>query len=199
MPDQHVEQQLNDLQDWQLVALSAAMTERMFPNFALFSRLVEFGDAAQLRQILTGIWDHLGNSGSKINFEVQLDNVEANMPDLEEYSMYGAYPALDAVVALYSTLNSVIATDATEVANVINLSRECVASYIEVSEANDQMSDEEVVRMINTHEMMEQEDAFVEEVLERLSQGKQSAALISDLRVLAENEGFSNIGISDED
>ncbi|WP_027858372.1 YjaG family protein [Marinobacterium jannaschii] len=199
MPDQHVEKQLNDLQDWQLVALSAAMTERMFPNFALFSRLVEFGDAGQLRQILNAIWDHLGNSKVKMNFEVQLDNVEANMPDLEEYSMYGAYPALDAVVALYSTLNSVIATDATEVANVINLSRECVASYIEVSEANDQMSDEEVVRMINTHDMMEQEEAFVEEVLARITQAEPSASLVNELRLLAENEGVSNIGISDED
>ncbi len=199
MSDQRIEKQLYDLQDWQLVAFCAAVTERMFPNFALFSRLVEFGDAQQLRQILNGVWDYLANSGARMNFEVQLDKVEANMPDLKEFDMYGAYPALDAVVAIYSTLNSVLSADAAEAANVANLSRECVAAYIEVSDGDDQMSDEELVKLINTHEMMEQEEAFQAEVLAQLQQGRQSASLIRELRRLAENEGVSNIGISDDE
>jgi len=198
MPDPSLKSQLAELQDWQLAAFSAALTERMFPNFALFSRLVEFGNAQQLRQILNGVWDKLGNTGAKMNFEVQLDKVEANMPDLEEFSMYGAYPANDAVIALYSTLNVVLVADRDEAANIANLSRECVATFIEVSEADDQLSDEEVVRLINTHEMMEQEEAFQEEVLNRITSAKKAnAQLIKDLRQLAHNEGVSNIGVSD--
>lgn len=198
MPDPSQKSQLADLQDWQLAAFSAALTERMFPNFALFSRLVEFGNAQQLRQILNGVWDKLGNTGAKMNFEVQLDKVEANMPDLEEFTMYGAYPANDAVIALYSTLNVVLVADRDEAANIANLSRECVATFIEVSEADDQLSDEEVVRLINTHEMMEQEEAFQEEVLSRITSAKKAnAQLIKDLRQLAHNEGVSNIGVSD--
>lgn len=198
MPDPSLKSQLADLQDWQLAAFSAALTERMFPNFALFSRLVEFGNAQQLRQILNGVWDKLGNTGAKMNFEVQLDKVEANMPDLEEFSMYGAYPANDAVIALYSTLNVVLVADRDEAANIANLSRECVATFIEVSEADDQLSDEEVVRLINTHEMMVQEEAFQEEVLSRITSAKKAnAQLIKDLRQLAHNEGVSNIGVSD--
>lgn len=198
MPDPSLKSQLAELQDWQLAAFSAALTERMFPNFALFSRLVEFGNAQQLRQILNGVWDKLGNTGAKMNFEVQLDKVEANMPDLEEFSMYGAYPANDAVIALYSTLNVVLVADRDEAANIANLSRECVATFIEVSEADDQLSDEEVVRLINTHEMMEQEEAFQEEVLSRITSAKKAnAQLIKDLRQLAHNEGVSNIGVSD--
>jgi len=200
MSDQSMKTQLAELQDWQLVAFSAALSERMFPNFALFSRLVEFGNAQQLRQILNGVWDKLGNTGAKMNFEVQLDKVEANIPDLEEFTMYGALPANDAVVALFSTLNIILAADPEEAANVANLSRECVASFIEISEADDQLSDEEVVRLINTHEMMEQEEAFQEEVLERVSASKKpNKDLISALRELAHNEGFSNIGITDSE
>lgn len=200
MSDQSMKKQLAELQDWQLVAFSAALSERMFPNFTLFSRLVEFGNAQQLRQILNGVWDKLGNTGAKMNFEVQLDKVEANIPDLEEFTMYGALPANDAVVALFSTLNIILAADPEEAANVANLSRECVASFIEISEADDQLSDEEVVRLINTHEMMEQEEAFQEEVLERVTASKKpNKDLIAALRELAHNEGFSNIGISDSE
>ena len=200
MSDQSMKTQLAELQDWQLVAFSAALSERMFPNFALFSRLVEFGNAQQLRQILNGVWDKLGNTGAKMNFEVQLDKVEANIPDLEEFTMYGALPANDAVVALFSTLNIILAADPEEAANVANLSRECVASFIEISEADDQLSDEEVVRLINTHEMMEQEEAFQEEVLERVTSSKKpNKDLIAALRELAHNEGFSNIGITDSE
>lgn len=200
MSDQSMKKQLAELQDWQLVAFSAALSERMFPNFALFSRLVEFGNAQQLRQILNGVWDKLGNTGAKMNFEVQLDKVEANIPDLEEFTMYGALPANDAVVALFSTLNIILAADPEEAANVANLSRECVASFIEISEADDQLSDEEVVRLINTHEMMEQEEAFQEEALERVTSSKKpNKDLIVALRELAHNEGFSNIGITDSE
>ncbi|MDI3326165.1 YjaG family protein [Pontibacterium granulatum] len=200
MSDQSMKKQLAELQDWQLVAFSAALSERMFPNFALFSRLVEFGNAQQLRQILNGVWDKLGNTGAKMNFEVQLDKVEANIPDLEEFTMYGALPANDAVVALFSTLNIILAADPEEAANVALLSRECVASFIEISEADDQLSDEEVVRLINTHEMMEQEEAFQEEVLERVTASKKpNKDLIAALRELAHNEGFSNIGITDSE
>ena len=200
MSDQSTNPQLFELQDWQLVAFSAALSERMFPNFALFSRLVEFGNAQQLRQIQNGVWDKLANTGAKMNFEVQLDKVEANIPDLEEFSMYGAFPANDAVVALYSTLNVVLVADAEEAANIANLSRECVATFIEVSEADDQLSDEDVVRLINTHEMMEQEEAFQEEVLARITAAKKAnKELITELRALAHNEGVSNIGITDSE
>ncbi|NVK41254.1 MAG: YjaG family protein [Oceanospirillaceae bacterium] len=201
MTDQlDIEVRLQQLDPPRLAAFCAALTERLFPNFALFSRLVEFGDAAQLRQILNGVWDHLGNTGAKMNFEVQLDKVEANLPDLDDFDMYGASPALDAVLALFSTVTCVLEGDAEEAIAVANLSRECVANFIEVTEGNDQMSDEELVRFINTHEMMQQEEAFQDDVLALLEAGaKLNASRLKELRTLGQNEGFSNIGISDDD
>ncbi|WP_027854301.1 YjaG family protein [Marinobacterium litorale] len=197
---QQLDKQLRDLTGWQLVAFSAALSERMFPNYQLFSRLVGFGDHKQLRSVLDGVWNQLAGKGARINPEVQLDNVEANIPDLDEYDMYGAMPAYDAAVALYSTLTCVSEGEVAEALEVANLSRECVANFIEVTEANDQMSDEELVRFINTHDLMLDEDAFREEVIARLLAQKQpSAAFIEALRTLSENEGVSNIGISGEE
>lgn len=198
MSDQRFDKEFYDLNDWQLAAFCAAISERMFPNFALFANLMEFGDADKMRQILNGVWDHLGNTGAKMNFEVQLDKVEANMPDLEEFDMYGASPALDAVVALFSTLNTVIAADASEVITVGNMSRECVATFIELS-ADDQMSDDELVRYINTHELMQQEDDFQADILEIIQDDLSRSEALKELRELAHNDGYSNLGISDSE
>jgi len=195
-----IDRQLAPLKDWQLSAFCAALSERMYPNFALFSDLVEFGDNQKLRTVLNGVWDHLANTGAKMNFEVQLGHVEANMPDLEEFTMYGAVPARDAVLALVQTLECVLEADLELASEIANLSRECVATFIEFSEGDDQLSDEELIRLINTHELMEIEDAFQQEVLDQVTAHKQpNKALMQSLRELASNEGVSNIGVRAED
>ena len=195
-----VEPQLRSLDHSKLAAYCAALTERQFPNFILFSKLVEFGNTTQLETILDGVWQSVVPGGAKMNFEVQLDKVEANMPDLDEYEMYGASPALDAVVSLYSTLVCILEADVDEAIAVGNVSRECVAMFIELSEGDDQMSDEQIIRLISNHDLMVQEDEFHEEVIERLMSTKtMTKAFVSDLRELARNQGFSNIGISDDD
>ncbi|WP_415892901.1 YjaG family protein [Neptuniibacter sp. PT8_73] len=198
MSDQRFDKEFYDLKDWQLAAYCAAVSERMFPNFALFARLMEFGDVSKMRQILDAVWDHLNNTGAKMNFEVQLDKVEENMPDLEEFDMYGASPALDAVVALFSTLNTVIAADASEVLTVANMSRESVATFIELN-ADDQISDDELVRFINTHDLMVQEDDFQADILEIIQDDLPRRDALQELRELAHNDGYSNLGISDSE
>lgn len=193
-----LEKELKVLEGWQLSAFSVAVTERMFPNFALFSSLLEFGDRDQVRGILDGIWSKLSNTGAKMNFEVQQVNIEENMPDLEEFDMYGASPALDSMVAMYSTINCLLEPNRSEATNVGNLSLECVATFIEVT-ADADMSDEELLRYISNHDLMLQEESFQEEVIARLSSMKNAtAATISDLKRLAANDGVSNIGVSDE-
>src|SRR5690554_3698156 len=126
----NLERELETFEPWQLTAFSAALTERMFPNFALFARLVDFGDPARMRLLLDGVWDSLAGTGARVNFEVQLDQVEANMPDLDEYDMYGALPALDAIVALNACINCLLEKDRSEAANVGQLSRESVTAHI---------------------------------------------------------------------
>lgn len=193
-----LEKELKTLDGWQLSVFSVAVTERMFPNFALFSTLLDFGDRHQVRSILDGVWNKLANTGAAMNFEVQQGNIEANMPDLEVFDMYGASPALDAMVALYSTINCLLEPNRTEAANVGNLSLECVATFIEVT-ADADMSDEELLRYISRHDMMLQEERFQDEVIHRLAAAKHvNVGLISDLKKLAVNDGVSNIGVSEE-
>ena len=195
-----VEPQLRLLDHMKLVAYCVALTERQLPNFSLFSKLVEFGGQKQVETVIDGVWQFLIPGGAKMNFEVQLDKVEANMPDLDQYEMYGASPALDAVVSLYSTLTCILEADVDEAIAVGNVSRESVAMFIEVAEGDDQMSDEDIIRLINSHDLMVQEDEFQEALVERLASVKQlDKAFINELRVIAKNQGVSNIGITDED
>jgi uncharacterized protein YjaG (DUF416 family) len=195
-----VEAQLRSLDHKKLAAYCVAVTERQFHKFVLFNKLVEFGDLKQLETVLDGVWQSLVPGGAKMNFEVHLDKVDANMPDLDEHERYGASPALDAVVSLYSTLTCILEADVDEAIAVGSVSRECVAMFIEISEGDDQMSDVEILRLINNHDLMVQEDEFQEEVVERLMNIKQlDKTFISELRALAHNQGVSNIGISDED
>ena len=195
-----IDRQLAEFKPWQLSAFCAALSERMYPNFALFAELVEFGDSQKLRTVLNGVWDSLANTGAKMNFEVQLGHVENSMPDLEEFTMYGAVPARDAVLSLIQTLECVLDGDSELASDVANLSRECVATFVEFSEGDDQLSDEELIRLINTHELMEIEDAFQQEVLDQLKAHKQpNKALMQSLRELASNDGVSNIGVRAQD
>ncbi|HSG03734.1 MAG TPA: YjaG family protein [Marinobacterium sp.] len=193
------EQQIRALEPWQQMLFATALTERMFLNFALFSRLMNFGDLDRMGNLLNSIWEEQTQRGTKVNYEVQLNHVEDNIVDLDEYDMFGAIPARDAMMALFSTIVLKLEQESDEAVAVSNLSYDTIGAYIEFAEADDQMSDEELVRLINMHDLMQDEDAFQEELLERLKGAKFKPALVEGIRELAENQGVSNIGISDEE
>lgn len=197
--DNRLEASICALESWQQVLFATALTERMFLNFALFSKLMDFGDLDRMRNLLNSIWEQQTGRGTKVNYDAQLLRVEDNLVDLDEFDMFGAIPAHNAMLALASLIVCKLEDESSEAVAVSNLSYETVAAYIEFAEADDQMSDEVLVRIINMHDLMLDEDAFQEEVLERLSGAKQSVELVMDLRDLATNQGVSNIGITDED
>ncbi len=193
------EQQIRALEPWQQMLFATALSERMFLNFALFSRLMNFGDLDKMRNLLNSIWEEQTQRGTKVNYEVQLNHVEDNIVDLDEYDMFGAIPARDAMMALFSTCILKLEQESDEAVAVSNISYDTIGAYVEFAEADDQMSDEELVRLINMHDLMLDEDAFQEELLERLSGASFKPAVVETVRELAQNQGVSNIGISDED
>ena len=73
------------LSHWQSVALSAALLERMLPNYQLFSETVEFGDYKILRNQLDLIWQWLSPNKPKINIEAQLEKLEEQTPDVDHF------------------------------------------------------------------------------------------------------------------
>ncbi|EPJ45087.1 MAG: hypothetical protein OFPI_37930 [Osedax symbiont Rs2] len=192
-----LEPQLRELDKPKLIAYCIAVTQRQFPNFALFSNIVEFGDAKKMANIIDGVWQSLIPGGAQMNFALQLAKVEDNMPDLDAFDMYGAAPALDAITCLHATISCILEAEYEEAVTIALVSRETVASFIEVSEGDDQMSDAEIMRLISNHQLTEQEEEFQSEVLQRLqSTTALDKTFITSLKELASNQGVSNIGIS---
>ena len=111
MLEANYQQQLMKLLPWQKVSFIAALAERSFPNYKLFSEACETGDAKQFRLSLDLFWESLTVKNSKINFTIQFDRFEPIIPNVDKFDVYGVYPALDACVTLNSAFNSLVAPD----------------------------------------------------------------------------------------
>lgn len=192
MLEANYEQQLTKLLPWQKVSFIAALAERSFPNYKLFSEACETGDAKQFRLSLDLFWESLMVKNSKINFAIQFDRFEPIIPDLDKFDVYGVYPALDACVTLNSAFNSLVGPDpdVNEAVNASRVSIGTVASYLEAL-AGEELDD----TVIFADELMQQELEFQQAVLDLLTVQK-SPDSMKAIRQFAKNGGISNIGIT---
>jgi len=185
---------LQDMQDWQQIAFSAALCERIFPHYALFDSLSETNQAMIARTALDQVWKQLSLRGN-MNADTQLTKIEAIVHGEEDES-FGAGLAFDALVALMATLHCVDNACYEDAASVAHLSRESVAKFVELH-AEDDLSDEQLIRHISTHELMVKELAFQSDVMQLLvSQNVAKSSQIDQLKLMAMADGVSNIGIS---
>ena len=185
---------LRDMQDWQQTAFSAALCERIFPHYALYDSLSETNHVTIARTALDQVWKQLSLRGN-MNADTQLTKIEAIVHGEEDES-FGAGLAFDALVALMATLHCVDNASFEDAASVAHLSRESVAKFVELH-AEDEQSDEQLIRHISTHELMVKELAFQADVMQFLvSKNVAKASEIDQLKSMAMADGVSNIGIS---
>ena len=192
MLEANYQQQLMKLLPWQKVSFIAALAERSFPNYKLFSEACETGDAKQFRLSLDLFWESLTVKNSKINFTIQFDRFEPIIPNVDKFDVYGVYPALDACVTLNSAFNSLVAPDpdVNEAMNASRVSIGTVASYLEAL-AGEELDED----IIFADELMKGEIEFQQAVLELLTVQK-SPESMKALRQFAKNDDVSNIGIT---
>ncbi|MDC9720485.1 MAG: DUF416 family protein [Gammaproteobacteria bacterium] len=185
---------LKGMQGWQQAAFSAALCERIFPHYALYDSLVETNQVSIARTALDQVWKQLSLRGN-MNAETQLTKIESIVHGEEDES-FGAGLAFDALVALMATLHCIDNPSFEDAASVAHLSRESVAKFVELH-AEDELSDEELIRHISTHELMVEELTFQTDVMQLLiTQNVAKAAQIDQLKAMAMANGVSNIGIS---
>ena len=185
---------LRDMQDWQQIAFSAALCERIFPHYALYDSFSEANQVSIARTALDQVWKQLSLRGN-MNADTQLTKIEAIVHSEEDES-FGAGLAFDALVALMATLHCVDNASFEDAASVAHLSRESVAKFVELH-ADNELSDEQLIRHISTHELMVKELAFHADVITLLlSQPIAKASQIDQLKLVAIADGVSNIGIS---
>lgn len=187
-------QRVRELNYMQKAVLAAALLERMLPNYALFSDATEFGDAKIFRNALNSIWEKLVFPKSKINLELLVDKIEPNVPEIEDFDMFGVYPAIDTGTALLSMLNGMMIEDELEFVNISKISQASVAKLIEYQLGSENLSaNNEAIR---EHPLMKYEIEILSELIDYVeNMGRISSDSIKGLKAKSIEDGQTNIGI----
>lgn len=191
------------LSHWQQVAFSAAVLERMLPNYQMFSEVATFGDYAVVRNQLDLIWQWLDNkNGTTINTNAQLNKLEEQTPDPQEFDFFGVFPALDVCMAMMSVWQLIQSNGKDkshdDVNSVSRLSLNSVSYYVELLLAEDDEIQAEIAEQsvaINAHPLMVWEKATQNELFDFLiiaAENKRSCQLAKEMVL---SEGLSNLGI----
>jgi uncharacterized protein YjaG (DUF416 family) len=199
------------LSHWHQIAFSAALLERMLPNYQMFSEAEDFGNAKVLRNQLDIIWQWLDNSNTvKINSEAQLLKLEAETPDPEAFDSFGVFPALDACMA-FSALWQLMQVkpvkkqkaeeiDINDIESISRLSHNSVSYYVELlllEETEDIANDELIItaEQMDEHPLMQWEKDTQDELFNFLKFAAADKRTCKLVRKMSLSEGLSNLGI----
>ena len=180
--------QVRALEGADAIAFSAALLQRMVPNYQLFCELTEFAEPDTLSKCLDLIWESLCSPKSKINFATQLEKVEEATPDVSDYDSFGVYPALDAAIAMSSAINLIMKVDPHGAVVVSKLSQGSVEAYLL---ASGEATEDDV----KIHPLMQFEIAIQQEFLDAVTTKAPMTQKVSKLKTIAASEGISNIGL----
>lgn len=184
---------------WQKVAFASAMLERMLPNYRMFSESSQFGEYKVIRNQLDLIWQWLDkNNKVKINIDAQLNKLEEQTPDPENFDFFGVYPALDACMAMMSLFQLIQShgTDKSDedINNISRLSQNSVSYYVELllnEEDNNEITPETIAEHpLSVWEKDTQYELF--DFLKFAAENKRSCQLAKEMVL---SEGLSNLGI----
>jgi uncharacterized protein YjaG (DUF416 family) len=189
-------ERLRRLQSWQQLAFAVALAQRVAPNYLLFCEATAFGDTREYQKLLDLLWESLLAKDAKINWAVQQDKLPELQPEPEDFEVYGVYPALDAVMALEVAVEQALKHDEENAVRASKLTRSTVRQYLEM-QAPDDLDEKELGQWIRYQDLMADENAFQDELLSQVTaQFQPHNPLLKGVRLLAGNEGFSNLGIS---
>lgn len=196
------------LSHWHQIAFSAALLERMLPNYQMFSEAADFGNAKVLRNQLDIIWQWLDNSNTvKINSEAQLLKLEAETPDPELFDSFGVFPALDTCMA-FSALWQLMQIkpskkpkaseiDVDDIQSISRLSHNSVSYYVELL-LLEESTDEELVitaEQMNEHPLIQWENDTQNELFDFLKFAAADKRTCKLAKQMSLSEGLSNLGI----
>lgn len=187
------------LSHWQQIAFSSALLERMLPNYRIFSESCQFGDYNVLRNQLDLVWQWLDkNNKIKININAQLNKLEEQTPEPEEFDSFGVFPALDVCMAMMSLLQLIQSNgkdkDHEDVNSISRLSHNSVNFYVELL-LNEESDTDIQPEALNTHPLAVWEKETQYELFDFLKFAAENKRSCSLAKEMALSEGISNLGI----
>ncbi len=184
------------LDTWQKTLLATALTERMLPNYQLFAQVTDQENSDKAMIALDLLWQSLTDRKFKLNFERLINQMDALIPDEQQYDCYAVYPATDLLTALVTIFTALQQKIETDLINISKLSSSTVAAFIEASESDDaQISAND--DWVFAHPLMQEERELQEQLLDWVEQLSPSDAdEVKGLRKELREAGISNLGIS---
>lgn len=193
---------LNNLVGWRERAFILALAERALPNAALYFDSLEsqpldpelYPD--QLESLIDKIWLKLILKPDEEAVIELLDDALACMPDTEQVDHYGALPTQDMLRLAEAALLGGVNNEKRRALEASQIALETITQFIEFSEGEG-LSDDQLVKLFDKHPLIEREFSFEQELSDTLrSSNGPSAEVIDQIRLLAKDEGVSNLGIS---
>lgn len=191
-----IHKRIERFEPWQHLTFMVSICERMLPNFQLFCEVSKRSDDAKvLQNILNLVWEHLTVKGAKINFESQLEKLEAIIPDTNEFDFYGVFPAEDACKAVSEMLHSIIAGASLEQSiEISQISLSTIVTYLETLEDRE-LSEKELRDAPEIQQELDLQWWVYREIKEC---EKRDVTLLLELKQALRESGISNIGLKFE-
>lgn len=178
----------------QQALVASTMLERMLPNYLLFSQVSGFGDAKVLRDALNIIWEKQQVKSLKLNIDKQLEKLEPNIPNSDDFDMFGVFPALDTAMALNALLQA-MGGDEQGFLDVCKLSYSSVVKVVELELDDPQVT----VAQLQEHPLITYEHDVLAELIADVEQlSTIDKTVITQYKSRALADGITNIALEVE-
>ena len=192
------------LTGWRETAFMLALAERALPNIILFLDSVERLEL-DINEFPKGFSSLMDDSWEVAVFQPNeeaiiacLDAVVAHIIE-EELDSFGILPCNNGLELWEMSLVSVLNRDKKRAEEASQLSITTVSEFLEFTEGEG-LDENALIRLFEKHELMLRELAFQQALCDLLrGSDKLNKDLLRNLRELARDDGWSNLGISLDD
>ena len=193
---------LSAMTGWRETAFILALAERALPNLDLYlgsterSCLDEVLYPDGFESVMSQSWHYAIMKPAEEPAIELLDTLNDVLDLLAEDENYGALPSRDCCQLWEQALVSSLNQEKKRSAECSQASLTTIIDFIEFSEGEN-LSDNALVKLFDSHPLVEREFSFQAELCEMLRSAKHpSKELMEQVRELANDEGISSIGIS---
>ncbi len=184
---------ISKMSPWRQSLFALVLAQRQYPNYALWAEVENInGGSTVFKKTLDTLWEFHTDKFNTIDLEKILDEFEPYMLDDEKNDLsVGDLFSLDATLSLSAAIIAIILHEGEEAEMASRASLSGVVRKIE-QESDTEYTDEELREM----QSVDDEVNFQVELYELLDKSSRGEELVKKLKVLAYNNGVSNIGIS---
>jgi uncharacterized protein YjaG (DUF416 family) len=190
---------LQSLGGWRERAFILALAERAAPNAILYlenTDTSELDEKPDIPAAFNAMWQALILEPSEDAIIECLDKIVEWRTLTDESESYGAMPTADCLELAEQALLSGINEEKKRAFEASQISLGTVTQFIEFSEGEG-LDENALIKLFDRHPLVEREFSFQAELNDRLRASTHPGSeVIQEIRLLAQDEGLSNIGIS---